>query len=142
MDGRNRREDVQEQIIDSQNDKLQKDEMQDSLDIADDIMRQRTWQVRFLIDTTMNGACPLYVHTFRVQTSDQLPDPAVKAAIYKEELRRQIIQKRKDEEAKALREKEEEERLERKIREYEERMKREMIAEQNRIYARVGQAFI
>jgi acetyl/propionyl-CoA carboxylase alpha subunit len=86
-------------------------------------------------DQLMEGM-PLKQFTW--QTSDQLPDPALKTAIYKEELRRQIIQKKKDEEEKAQRERDEEEKLERKIQEYDERMRREVKQEQNRSYVKTN----
>ncbi|CAL8111169.1 unnamed protein product [Orchesella dallaii] len=64
------------------------------------------------------------------QTSDELPDPELRTAIYKAELRKQIDEDRRRKAEKLAREKEEEERIEMKIREFHEEEHRRLEMEQ------------
>ncbi|ODM90727.1 hypothetical protein Ocin01_15955 [Orchesella cincta] len=64
------------------------------------------------------------------QTSDELPDPELRTAIYKAELRKQIDEDRRRKAEKQAREKEEEERIEMKIREFHEEERRRIAMEQ------------
>lgn len=64
------------------------------------------------------------------QTSDELPDPELRTAVYKAELRKQIDEDRRRKADRAAREQEEEERVERKIREFQDEERRRIMMEQ------------